>query len=292
MISSMTAFGQAKGQTLDRDITIEIRSVNNRFCDIVHHIPKQYASLEGQIKKQVNNRISRGRIEVRIRVDETAAVAQSLTINKELAFIYKALYSDLKETLNLTGEIEFSHLLSVKDIIVREEEQIDLDDFLAGLGPILEEALDNLVAMRTTEGQALATDYLDRMREMSGWVELIESRRETVRVESRERLEERIRELTQGLELDQARLSQEAAHIADRSDITEEIVRLRSHFDQSRACVEKGGVAGRRLEFLLQEINREVNTIGSKSGDTDITKVVIDLKSELEKLREQVQNIE
>jgi len=292
MISSMTAFGQAKGQAQDREITIEIRSVNNRFCDIILHIPKQYASLEGQLKKQVNNRVNRGRIEVRIKVDETAAVAQSLKINKELAVIYRDLFTDLKETLNLTGEIELSHLLGVKDIILREEEQIDLDDFMAGLSPILEEALDNLVVMRTTEGQTLAMDYLARMQEMSGWVDLVESCRETVLNESRERLEERIRELTQGLELDQARLSQEAAHIADRSDITEEIVRLRSHFDQSRACLEKGGVAGRRLEFLLQEINREVNTLGSKSGDTDITKVVIDLKSELEKLREQVQNIE
>ncbi|MBW2622337.1 MAG: YicC family protein [Deltaproteobacteria bacterium] len=288
----MTAFGQAKGQAQDREITIEIRSVNNRFCDIILHIPKQYASLEGQLKKQVNNRVNRGRIEVRIKVDETAAVAQSLKINKELAVIYRDLFTDLKETLNLTGEIELSHLLGVKDIILREEEQIDLDDFMAGLSPILEEALDNLVVMRTTEGQTLAMDYLARMQEMSGWVDLVESCRETVLNESRERLEERIRELTQGLELDQARLSQEAAHIADRSDITEEIVRLRSHFDQSRACLEKGGVAGRRLEFLLQEINREVNTLGSKSGDTDITKVVIDLKSELEKLREQVQNIE
>ncbi|MEE9435234.1 MAG: DUF1732 domain-containing protein, partial [Candidatus Adiutricales bacterium] len=120
----------------------------------------------------------------------------------------------------------------------------------------------------------------------------IQSRRKTVLLESKERLEERIRELTQDLELDQARLNQEAAHIADRSDITEEIVRLRSHFDQSRTCIGKGGVTGRRLEFLLQEMNREVNTLGSKSGDVDITKVVIDLKSELEKLREQVQNIE
>ena len=292
MISSMTAFGQAKGQALDREITIEIRSVNNRFCDIILNIPKQYASLEGQIKKQVHNRVNRGRIEVRIKVDETAAAAQSLKINKELAVIYRDLFTDLKETLNLTGEIELSHLLGINGIILREEEQVDLDDFMAGLGSILEEALDNLVAMRTTEGQTLAMDYLARMREMSGWVDLVESRRETVLIESRERLEERIRELTQGLDLDQTRVNQEAAYIADRSDITEEIVRLRSHFDQSRACIEKGGVAGRRLEFLLQEINREVNTIGAKTGDTDITNVDIDLKSELEKLREQVQNIE
>ena len=292
MISSMTAFGQARGQVLDREITIEIRSVNNRFCDIVIHIPKQYALLEGRVKKVVSDRVNRGRIEVRIKVEEASTSVQNLKINKELAIVYRDLLTELKETLNLAGEIELSHLAGINDIILREEEQIDLDGFMEGLNPILEEALDNLVEMRIIEGRTLAADYLSRIKDMSGWLSLVQSRRKTVLLESRERLEERIRELTQGLELDQARLNQEAAHIADRSDITEEIVRLGGHFDQSRTCIEKGGVTGRRLEFLLQEMNREVNTIGSKSGDLDITNAVIDLKSELEKLREQVQNIE
>ena len=292
MISSMTAFGQAKGQALDREITIEIRSVNNRFCDIVIQIPKQYALLEGRVKKIVSDRVNRGRIEVRIKVEEASTSVQNLKINKELAIVYRDLLTELKETLNLAGEIELSHLAGINDIILREEEQIDLDGFMEGLNPILEEALDNLVEMRIAEGRTLASDYLSRIEDMSGWLDRIQSRRKTVLLESKERLEERIRELTQDLELDQARLNQEAAHIADRSDITEEIVRLRSHFDQSRTCIGKGGVTGRRLEFLLQEMNREVNTLGSKSGDVDITKVVIDLKSELEKLREQVQNIE
>ena len=292
MISSMTAFGQAKGRALDREITIEIRSVNNRFCDIVIHISKLYASLEGRMKKVVSDRVNRGRIEVRIKVEEASSGVQTLKINKELAIVYRDLLTELKETLNLAGEIELSHLAGINDIILREEEQIDLDGFMEGLNPILEEALDNLVEMRIAEGRTLASDYLSRIEDMSGWLSRIQSRRKTVLLESKERLDERIRELTQGLELDQARLNQEAAHIADRSDITEEIVRLGGHFDQSRTCIEKGGVTGRRLEFLLQEMNREVNTIGSKSGDLDITKVVIDLKSELEKLREQVQNIE
>ena len=292
MISSMTAFGQARGQVLDREITIEIRSVNNRFCDIVIHISKLYASLEGRMKKVVSDRVNRGRIEVRIKVEEASSGVQTLKINKELAIVYRDLLTELKETLNLAGEIELSHLAGINDIILREEEQIDLDGFMEGLNPILEEALDNLVEMRIIEGRTLAADYLSRIEDMSGWLSLVQSRRKTVLLESRERLEERIRELTQGLELDPARLNQEAAHIADRSDITEEIVRLGGHFDQSRTCIEKGGVTGRRLEFLLQEMNREVNTIGSKSGDLDITNAVIDLKSELEKLREQVQNIE
>ncbi len=292
MISSMTAFGQARGQVLDREITIEIRSVNNRFCDIVIHISKLYASLEGRMKKVVSDRVNRGRIEVRIKVEEASSGVQTLKINKELAIVYRDLLTELKETLNLAGEIELSHLAGINDIIQRKEEQIDLDGFMEGLNPILEEALDNLVEMRIIEGRTLAADYLSRIKDMSGWLSLVQSRRKTVLLESRERLEERIRELTQGLELDQARLNQEAAHIADRSDITEEIVRLGGHFDQSRTCIEKGGVTGRRLEFLLQEMNREVNTIGSKSGDLDITNAVIDLKSELEKLREQVQNIE
>ncbi|MBW1708350.1 MAG: YicC family protein [Deltaproteobacteria bacterium] len=292
MISSMTAFSQAAGQILNREITIEIRTVNNRFRDIITRIPKNYIAFEDQIKKIVAGRLTRGRIEVRVQIDESAMRTKNLKLNTDLARTYHGLLLKLKEDLDLKGEIELEHLAGLSDIIIWEEDQVDIEAFMAGLTPILEEALNRLVQMRQAEGKAIAVDFKKRLDLIASFLDEIDKRRKTLVFETKNRLEEKITALTDGLELDQARLLQEVAYMAERSDITEEVVRLRSHIDQFQSNLDEGGVVGRRLEFLLQEMNRETNTISSKIGDVAITKVTINIKSELEKLREQVQNLE
>lgn len=292
MIQSMTGFGQAAGQVLGRDVSLELRSVNNRFRDVVVRLPKQYFFLEGPVKKAVAERVSRGRIEVSVQVSAPAEPEESLKLDLELAKAYHKILMRLKHELGLGEEVSLSHLIGLRNVIVFEEESIAPQAFMTGLAPVLEEALDNLVEMRQTEGQAMAEDFTARLASMSGWVEEIDSRRALVTEEIKTKIEERVKALTGGMELDQGRLFQEVAYLIDRGDITEEIVRLRSHFGQFGSLIETGGVVGRRFEFFLQEINREVNTIGSKSGDAGITGLVVDLKTELEKIREQVQNVE
>ncbi|MFH1136731.1 MAG: YicC/YloC family endoribonuclease [Pseudomonadota bacterium] len=292
MIHSMTGFGRAAGKVLDRETSVEVRTVNNRFRDINIRTPKSLATLEETIKKAVSNRLTRGRVDVWLQVDETALKKTRLKLDLDLARSYLDLLTKLKDDLDLAGEVTLAQLTEFRDIIGYDDETVDLEAFQAGLAPILAEALDGLTAMRLTEGRAIAEDFQARLDRMSRWVEEIEARRAVVLVESRTKLVARIKALTEGLELDQGRLAQEAAYLSDRADITEELVRLASHFKQFGALISQGDAVGRRLEFLLQEINREVNTIGSKTGDAAITNLVLDLKTELEKLREQVQNIE
>jgi len=292
MIRSMTAYGQEVGQVLDREVSVEIRSVNHRYLDLTIYMPRAYLALEDGLKKIISSRVSRGRVDVWIRLDESAVLSQRLKINLELARAYRDLLINLKEEFQLSGEIGLSQLVGMKDIFSFEEEKMDPDVFFTDLTPILNKALDKFVEMRENEGQALYLDFTERLDLTSGWIKEIESRREDLLIESRTRLEEKMKDLTEGLELDQGRFLQEAAYLAGRSDITEEIIRLKSHLEQFRATLDEGGVVGRRLDFLLQEMNREINTVSSKTGDAGISGLVVDLKSEFEKLREQVQNIE
>ncbi|MBW2322784.1 MAG: YicC family protein [Deltaproteobacteria bacterium] len=248
MISSMTAFSQAAGQILNREITIEIRTVNNRFRDIITRIPKNYIAFEDQIKKIVAGRLTRGRIEVRVQIDESAMRTKNLKLNTDLARTYHGLLLKLKEDLDLKGEIELEHLAGLSDIIIWEEDQVDIEAFMAGLTPILEEALNRLVQMRQAEGKAIAVDFKKRLDLIASFLDEIDKRRKTLVFETKNRLEEKITALTDGLELDQARLLQEVAYMAERSDITEEVVRLRSHIDQFQSNLDEGGVVGRRYE--------------------------------------------
>lgn len=292
MIRSMTGFGRASGQVLEREVSIELRSVNNRFRDVVMRAPKTYAGIEDNVKKIVAEYVDRGRVEMYVQVDESTVRQQNLTLDLELARIYYDLLGRLKDELDLKEELTISHLLEFRDIIRHESEELDLEEFMSGLDGILREALERLGKMRVKEGAAIASDFVERLEAMKKWVEEIHDLRESVEDGVRNRLETRIKSLGDAIELDPSRLLQEVGYILERGDITEEIVRLRSHFDQFGELVRKGGTVGRRLEFLLQEINREVNTIGSKSSDVRITNKVVDLKTELEKLREQVLNVE
>jgi len=292
MIRSMTGFGQAAGLVSGREVNLEIRAVNHRFRDIVCRLPKRYAALEDQIKKVIAARIARGRLEVSLQVADPAGRENALKLDMKLARIYYGLLIKLREEFLLNESISLSDLIGFRDIIVFEEEPIDLEAFMTELSPVLDQALDRLMEMRRTEGRTIAQDFTARLEKISRWVDQIAAQRQTVINEARVKLEERIKALVQNIELDQGRLLQEVAYLVDRSDVTEETVRVKSHLDQFRSLLQSEAETGRRLDFLLQEINREVNTIGSKSGNVTITNLVVDLKTELEKLREQIQNIE
>jgi uncharacterized protein (TIGR00255 family) len=292
MLKSMTGFGQACGIVLDRSITVEIRSVNNRYRDVVVKVPRAYAATEEFIKKMVGEQVSRGRLDVWVQVDEMNALGKSITLDIESAKTYHRLLETLQQELGLDGTIKLSDLTQFTDIFKHEVEKLDMDAYLDGLAPIVDIALERLSDMRSTEGHAIAADFGQRLDLMADSLNTIEDRRQVVVDECKTKIEARIQNLIEGPELDEGRLLQEVAYIIDRSDITEEVVRLRSHFRQFQTLIAGDGAVGRRLDFLLQEINREVNTIGSKSSDVHITNCVVNLKTELEKLREQVQNVE
>jgi uncharacterized protein (TIGR00255 family) len=292
MIHSMTAIGQAEGRVLEKGLRVEIRSVNHRFRDIIVHLPRTLIPLEARIRKIVAERVSRGRVEVRLQIEEIASVPRGLKLDIHLAKRYLELLTELKEKLGLGGEVDVSLLAGQNNIFLWEEEEIDLEAFMAGFEPLLMEALKNFLTMRAEEGRALSEDFISRLRTLATLLATMESLRESVTLSYRDRLQERVRALTGGFELDQARLLEEVAYLADRSDITEEITRLKSHINQFEALLAEGGAVGRRLDFLLQEMNREANTISSKAQDVTLTQAAVDMKSELEKLREQVQNIE
>lgn len=292
MVLSMTGFGRASGNVLGREITIEIRSVNNRFRDILTYIPKTYYLLEDWIVEKVSERVKRGRLEVRIRFEDARSTGQTIRVDMDVARASKDALASMKQELGLGGEVDLATLVGLGNVIVWEEDSPEAEDLTAGLSPILAEALDKLVDMRKNEGRALAKDLLDRLSLMESQMNLIESNRDQIISDSKSRLEEKIQLLCDREDLDQARLHQEVAYLVEKGDITEELTRLRSHFEQFRSYLDQGGEIGRRLDFLIQEILREVNTISSKIRDVDVTKTVIEIKGEVEKLREQVQNIE
>lgn len=292
MIRSMTGFGRAEGVVLGRESVVEARSVNNRYRDVIVRLPKSFGSLEEIIKKIAAEYVTRGRLEIFIQLGEAGERQKRLKLDLDLARTYKDLLLKLRDELNLAGELTLDRMAEYRDVIQYEEDETDLEEFMAALKPVVQEALDNLVKMRQTEGNALAEDFFSRLSDLSQRVAEISSRREVVLEETKAKLQARIETLTQGIELDEQRLAQEVAFLIDRGDITEELVRLASHLDQFRSHLETNDAVGRRLDFLLQEINREVNTIGSKSSDVNITRQVVDIKTELEKIREQVQNVE
>jgi uncharacterized protein (TIGR00255 family) len=292
MIHSMTGFGRAEGVALGRETVVEIRSVNNRFRDVITRMPKSFNALEEKIKKLAAEYVTRGRLEISIQLGESVERQKRLKLDLDLARTYRDLLLELRDELGLSGDLTLERMAEYRDIIQYEEEKTDLDEFMAALKPIVQEALDNLVKMRQTEGNTLAEDFFSRLNDIGQRVAEIDSRRGVVVDETKAKLQTRIETLTQGVDLDEQRLAQEVAFIIDRGDITEELVRLGSHLDQFRLQVEAEEAVGRRLDFLLQEINREVNTIGSKSSDVNITGLVVDIKTELEKIREQVQNVE
>ncbi len=292
MIKSMTGFGRGEWQGEGKRLEVEIKSFNHRFCDIVTHLPRKLSSLEPRLRAFLKQRLSRGRIEVFVQVDESSLDEQRLEIDLKLAKDYYGALRRLKETLGIPGAIQIDTMTVFREIFTRKDVEVDIEKEWVILQKPLEGALTGLERMRREEGQALREDFLQRLCRVEGIVAEVEKRGPNVLEACRDRLTERVRELSGGLPIDPARLAQEVAFLAERADITEELVRIRSHVSQFREMLGDPEPMGRKLDFLLQEINREVNTIGSKANDAPSAQLVVEIKSELEKMREQVQNVE
>ena len=294
MVRSMTGYGRAEAVLDGQKFSVEVKSLNHRFLEISLRLPAMLSALEMEIKKKIAELLLRGKIDVTIRREAQgdAENGHALVLNLPLARNYFAVLSQLKQSLDLKDEISLEMIASQKDVFLTAESPQDMASLWKGLMLILDEALAGMMEMRRREGESLSQDLSDRLEVMEKRLNGIEEMAPQVVLEYQKRLSERVRELTGGLVVDETRLSQEVAILAEKSDITEEIVRLRSHLGQFLEMLDGEEAIGRKVDFLIQEMNREVNTIGSKSSDAHISRQVIEMKSELAKLREQVQNLE
>jgi uncharacterized protein (TIGR00255 family) len=292
MIKSMTGYGRVETVQEGRNIIVEAKSVNHRFLEIFLRTSSALFPLEMEFKKKISERFKRGRIEVSIRLEGEGADVSKINLNLEIAHDYFDVLNRLKAEFDLQSPISLRTLAGFRDIFTPPAELKLSPDFLNQVEKTFLESLAMLINMRQEEGLAMFQDMDLRLKAISVILETIKLRTPQVVIEYQKRLAERIKELTAGYALDDARLTQEVAIMAERSDITEEIVRMHSHIGQFEALLLSEGTEGRKIDFLLQEMNREINTIGSKSSDVEITRQVIEIKSELGKLREQAQNIE
>ncbi|NLN38467.1 MAG: YicC family protein [Smithella sp.] len=292
MIKSMTGYGRVETLYDGRNIVVEAKSVNHRFLEISLKMPSILFPLELEFKKKISERFRRGRIDVSIRLEGEGAESADVNLNVDAARSYFNVLTRLKDEFGITEPITLRDLTSFKDIFAPPAAR-ELDAaFLHQVEKTLREALSILVGMRQEEGASLFSDMQMRLQSIREMMELIRERAPQVVLDYQRRLSARIKDLAAGFELDDARLAQEVAVMADRCDITEEIVRMGSHISQFEGLLKSDDAEGRKIDFLLQEMNREINTIGSKCNDLDIARQVIEAKSELGKLREQAQNIE
>ncbi len=292
MIKSMTGYGTARGDCGDAEITVELRGVNNRFLDCSAKLPRMYLAFEDVARKAVQSRVTRGKVDVFVSVDIAKASDVEIHLNEGLAEAYYETLQMISQRFSIPCEITAERLASVPDMLSVTKKQIDLDKFGAVLTDTLTRAIDDYNAMRSIEGEKLCQDLLTHITNIETLIGEVESRSpETVR-EYRDRLYKKLSEMLDTSQYDESRILTETAIFADRISVDEETVRLRSHTAQFRSMLESGGAVGRKLDFLIQEMNREANTIGSKGNNVEMAKIVVDLKAELEKLREQVQNVE
>lgn len=293
MIRSMTAFGRAEHTIKEFEAGVSIRTYNSRNLDTVVFLPESLRFLEDSVKKQTAARLNRGRVEIRVSVENTASDSVSFRVDEKRAESYLRALQDLKDRCGLESDITLELLLSGRDMIVAEEKEQDHQALLQVVSETLEAALERIEEMRKQEGSALAADLEHRLELIEKGLVRIEQEAETIPAAYKKRLEERIATLTGNTcDPDPARIAQEAAILADKSDISEELVRAGSHIQQARQIIASDEPGGRKLNFLVQEFNREFNTMGAKSPSAEISSAVVELKSELEKVREQVQNIE
>ena len=294
MVKSMTGYGRARQMMGGRDITVEVRSVNNRYLDTTVKLPRAYIFAEDAIKQRVQKAVSRGKVDVFVTIDEAAANEAVVTVNESLAKAYM-------DALHKVGEIGGGTLKGIysavdvarfPDVLTVTKAEADLESVQADICAVADEALEAYNAMRATEGEKLAADIASRLDSVESLTGKVEARSPETVKEYREKLTARMREVLQSTTIDESRILTEAAIYADKIAVDEETVRLRSHVSQLRAMLASDEPMGRKMDFLIQEINRESNTVGSKCNDVEIARVVVDLKAEVEKIREQVQNIE
>ena len=292
MVKSMTGYGRAEDTLNGCTITVELRSVNNRYLDCNVRMPRLYLFAEETIKSRVQNTISRGKVDVFVTLDSTGGEQVQVSVNQPLADGYYTALTQLAERYGLSKDISVSLLSRFPDVLLAEKAEEDVEQRAQDICSVLDRALADFDQMRTREGARLEADVLSRAARIEELVGKVEERSPQTVAEYRAKLEARMNEVLSNTQLDPARILTEAAIFADKVAVDEETVRLRSHIGQLRHMLEQGGATGRKLDFLIQEFNREANTIGSKCSDIDIARHVVDIKAEIEKIREQVQNIE
>lgn len=292
MIKSMTGYGRAEQSTDEMDVAVELKSVNHRYLEFSARVPRNYAFLEERLKRYFQQRVSRGKLDVFVSIDASRQPGVAVELNEPLAEAYAAALRRLAVCAGLPEESLLSRIAQYPDLMNVRKETPDEEAVWSLVEPAAEEALAAFMRMREAEGQRMKQDVLERLEAILRQVAFVESRSPETVKNYRERIEQKVRELLGDAQVDEQRLLTETALFADKVAVAEETVRLRSHMDQVRALLESGEPVGRKLDFIVQEMNREANTIGSKAQDMEVTRAVVEIKSEIEKIREQIQNIE
>lgn len=293
MLMSMTGFGRGESSDDTYNFTVEVKSLNHRYNDIIIKMPKHINYMEENINKMIRKRVRRGRVEVYIDLKYINDNNVNVNVDIPLATAYKEALENMRDNLNIDEDININHIIKMPEIVKTERKKDDENKIWSCLKEALDEALNNLTDMRCKEGEQIFNDITKKTMNIKNMIEEIEKRAPIVVEEYREKLEKRVGELLKNqYELDENKLANEVVFFADKISIDEEVVRLYSHVDQLFGCLNSNESVGRKLDFLIQEMNREINTIGSKSSDIAISRLVVDFKSELEKIREQIQNVE
>ena len=288
----MTAYGSAESLKDSLEFIVEIRSGNYRYREIVLRLSHSLQPFEEKVRSVVASTVKRGRIEVSIQIKDNGNKGLKLELNMPLVKAYIQIFKELNEELECEQRIDPSFFSHLKDIIITKQDSIDFENVWPDLEDVINTALRSMESMRINEGMALEKDFLERLNRITKYIDEIRSRTTLIVESYKDRLMQKINNIIKPVEINEDRIIQEVALIADRSDITEELIRVESHIEQFRNFINQDDAIGRRLDFLLQEINREVNTMGSKASDSLVSQLAVEIKAELEKLREQIQNVE
>ena len=292
MIKSMTGYGRHSETVENMEITAEIKAVNHRYFEFSSRVPRQFGFLDEKIKQYVKAQVNRGKCEVYISINMLENDAVLVEVNKPLAKAYVDALQELSNEYGIENDVKATHIARFPEVLAIRKEEQDEDEIFAAVKSVLEKAVEAFIKMREIEGEKLKADVISRCDLILDYVSVIESKsKESVKA-YRERLEERMKDLLGDVQVDEQRLLTETAIFADKVAVDEETVRLRSHIDQLKTMLESAEPVGRKIDFLVQEMNREANTTGSKCSDIEITKIVVEIKSQIEKIREQIQNIE
>lgn len=292
MIKSMTGYGRGQGIVDGLSIVVEIKSVNHRYYEYSSRLPRAYGFLDDKLKNYLQQSISRGKVDVFVQIDALETAGSEVVVNHALAESYLTALKEIADKYAVREDVTVTALARYPDVLTVRQVSLEEDAVWAAVQQVTDEALDRFVAMREKEGARMREDILSRADTIIEAVEAVEARSPQTVKEHMDKVTARMRELLEGAAVDEARLLTEAAIYADKIAVAEETVRLRSHIDQLHQLLDSGEAIGRKLDFLVQEMNRETNTIGSKCSDLELTRIVVDVKAEIEKIREQIQNIE
>jgi len=291
-LKSMTAYGRGEYEFEQKVLSVELKSLNNRYKDIILRLPSALQEYEDLIRSEISTRVKRGRVEVSMQLNSNEESTYNLELNRPLLNAYLKIYSEMNNEFDTNEQLKPDFFLQLRDAVLSKPQELDPEKSKSAIEKLMGQALDSLDAMRLKEGNAIENDLVKRLDLIKSYLDIIEERAPSVVIEYKDKLKNRIEAISENIKMDENRLAQEVALFAGRCDITEEIVRARSHLDQFHNYMEIDDSIGRRLDFLVQELNREINTISSKASDSLISTNAVETKAELEKIREQIQNVE